>query len=189
MFRNILFPVDFSDHCMAIRHDVEFMARACDAQLTLLHSLPQPFGVELVSGSELAPPEIRQEARKRLHEFAASIDSSIDIQTMVVDGDPAQQIVEFSNKHVIDLVMMPTRGFGAFRRLLIGSVTAQVLHDLRCPVWTSAHTEHSRGTIPPSVRAILCAIDLTESDEDLVRRAQELAAFFSARLRLFQAVN
>lgn len=42
VFRNILFPVDSSDHCVALRHDVEFMARACDAQLTRLHALPPP---------------------------------------------------------------------------------------------------------------------------------------------------
>lgn len=189
MFRNILFPVDFSDHCMAIRHDVEFMARACDAQLTLLHSLPQPPGIELVFGSEPAPPEIRRDARKRLRDFAASIDSSIDIQTMIVDGDPAQQIVEFSNDHVIDLVMMPTRGFGAFRRLLVGSVTARALHDLHCPVWTSAHGQQPHGRRPPSIRTIVCAVDLTSADEGLIRRTHELATFFSARVRLFHAVN
>lgn len=189
MFGSILFPVDFSDPCNAMRHDVEFMARACDAQLTLLHCLPQPPGVELVFGSEPAPPEIRQDARKRLHEFAASMNLSIDIQTMIVDGDAAQQIVEFARRHAIDLVMMPTRGFGAFRRLLIGSVTAKALHDLHCPVWTSAHTEHPPTRIPQSIRAILCAVDITDSDEELIRRAQELAAFFSARLRLFHAVN
>lgn len=189
MFRNILFPVDFSDHCIAMRHDVEFMARACDAQLTLLHVLPPPPGVEIVFGSEPAPPELRQEARKRLHEFAASIDSSVDIQMAVVDGDPAEQIAEFSKKQVIDLVMMPTRGLGAFRRLLIGSVTAKALHDLHCPVWTSVHTESAPGAISAGIRTILCAIDLAKADEDLIRHAQELARFFSARLRLFHAID
>src|SRR6185312_514210 len=150
---------------------VEFMARACDAQLTLLHALPPPPGVELVFGSAPALPEIRQNARKRLREFAASIDSSIDIQTIIVDGDAAQQIVEFALNHVIDLVMMPTRGLGMFRRLLIGSVTAKALRDLHCPVWTSAHTDHADGRIPPSIRTILCAVDITNSDGNLIRRA------------------
>jgi nucleotide-binding universal stress UspA family protein len=189
VFRNILFPVDFSDHCIAMRRDVEFMARACDAQLTLLHALPQPPGVEIVFGSEPAPPELREQARKHLREFAGSIDSSVDIQTVIADGDPAEQIVEFSKKQVIDLVMMPTRGLGAFRRLLIGSVTAKALHDLHCPVWTSVHAERAPGGISGGIRTILCAVDLTKAVEDLIRHAHELARFFSAHLRLLHAVS
>lgn len=30
--------------------------------------------------------------------------------------------------------MMPTHGYGLFRSLLIGSVTAKVLHDAKCPI-------------------------------------------------------
>lgn len=189
LFRNILFPVDFSDHCVAMRRDVEFVARGCGAKLTLLHALPPPRGVELVSGDMPATPEIRHEAEERLREFAAYMDSSLKLQTKIVDGDAAEKIVEFVHTNAIDLVMLPTRGFGVFRRFLIGSVTGKVLHDLRCPVWTSAHAEHPHGRIPPDIRAILCALDLTKSDEDLIRHAHELAVFFSARLHLFHAVS
>ncbi len=188
MFRNILFPVDFSDQCQAMRHDVEFMTRACGAKLTLLHALTPPAGVELL-GNLPPTPEHRQDASSRLHAFSASMDSSLDVQTVVVDGDPAGNIAQFVEKHSVDLVMMPTRGFGAFRRFLIGSVTSKVLHDLRCPVWTSAHVEKPHGRIPPAIRAILCAIDVTPQNEELIRRAHELAVFFSARLHLFHAIN
>jgi nucleotide-binding universal stress UspA family protein len=172
-----------------MRHDVTFMARACGARLTLLHALPPPPGVELILGGEPAPPGIRREAQERLREFAASIDLPEGIQTAIVDGDVAEKIVEFAAARAIDLVMMPTRGFGAFRRFLTGSVTAKALHDLHCPVWTSAHTEHPQGSVPLGIRTILCAVDLTTSDEALIRRAHELAVFFSARLRLFHCVN
>ncbi|HVW07429.1 MAG TPA: universal stress protein [Bryobacteraceae bacterium] len=189
LFRNILFPVDFSDHSVAMRHDVEFMARTFAAKLTLLHALPPPRGVELLGEGTPAPPEARREAAAHLSEFAASMSLPIAIQTMIVDGDAAGNIVEFAKRHAVDLVMMPTRGFGAFRRFLIGSVTAKVLHDLHCAVWTSAHAELPHGPIPQGIRAILCAVDLTESDEGLIRRAHDLAVFFSARLHLFHAVS
>jgi hypothetical protein len=41
----------------------------------------------------------------------------------------------------IGLIMMATRGRGLFRAALLGSVTAKVLHDADCPVWTAAHVE------------------------------------------------
>jgi nucleotide-binding universal stress UspA family protein len=37
--------------------------------------------------------------------------------------------------------MMATHGTGLFRSLLIGSVTAKVLHDARCPVWIATRAE------------------------------------------------
>ena len=57
--------------------------------------------------------------------------------------------------------MMPTHGYGIFRSLLLGSVTAKVLHDAACPVWTGVHVEET----PPASAAfenIMCAVDLTE---------------------------
>jgi hypothetical protein len=51
--------------------------------------------------------------------------------------------VEFAANHHVDLVMMPTHGVGTFRSFLVGSVTAKVLHDANCPVWTAAHALRS----------------------------------------------
>ena len=56
---------------------------------------------------------------------------------------------------------MPTHGYGIFRSMLLGSVTAKVLHDAACPVWTGVHVEET----PPNSAAferILCAVDLTD---------------------------
>ena len=36
---------------------------------------------------------------------------------------------------------MPTHGYGPFRRFILGSNTAKVLHDADCPVWTGVHVE------------------------------------------------
>jgi hypothetical protein len=56
------------------------------------------------------------------------------------EGDPASIITEYAARNRVDLIMMPTHGYGTFRSLLLGSVTAKVLHDAECPVWTGVHT-------------------------------------------------
>ena len=43
-------------------------------------------------------------------------------------------------------MIMPTHGYGVFRRFLLGSVTSKVLHDLGCPVLTGAHLTEQGGT-------------------------------------------
>ena len=57
------------------------------------------------------------------------------------------------------MIMMPATGLGRFRRVLLGSVTAKVLHDVSCPVWTSAHEPDPTLAAPGTYRTILCAVD------------------------------
>jgi nucleotide-binding universal stress UspA family protein len=83
--------------------------------------------------------------------------------------------------------MMPTHGYGKFRRFLLGSVTARVLHDAQCPVWTAAHVE-DEGERPAECREILCAVDGTEKSVPLIRNAVLLGSELSARVRLVHAV-
>src|ERR1700688_4681003 len=59
--------------------------------------------------------------------------------------------------------MMPTHGYGPFRALLLGSVTAKVLHDAHCPVWTGVHAEMMMAHSPDRCKRGLCALD-TEVD-------------------------
>ncbi len=55
---------------------------------------------------------------------------------------------------------MSTRGEGAFFRFLLGSVTAKVLHEIHCPVWTGAHLEEEPvGEF--SIRNVLGSVDLS----------------------------
>jgi hypothetical protein len=63
------------------------------------------------------------------------------LSRVLVEGDPATEIVNHAKNERIDLIMMPTHGHGPFRALLLGPVTAKVLHDAECPVRTTAHTD------------------------------------------------
>jgi nucleotide-binding universal stress UspA family protein len=83
--------------------------------------------------------------------------------------------------------MMPTHGYGIFRSLLLGSVTAKVLHDAECPVWTDVHVEEAP---PPSadVANLMCAVDLSDSSVRTLRFAGKLAQDFNAKLWLIHAV-
>jgi nucleotide-binding universal stress UspA family protein len=80
--------------------------------------------------------------------------------------------------------MMPTKGLGKFRRLLLGSVTAKVLHDVSCPVLTSAHEPDTRLISHSGYRSILCTVDLNSEAEIIFRAAAFLAQAYSARMCL-----
>ena len=55
--------------------------------------------------------------------------------------------------------MMLTHDYGPFRRFLLGSVTAKILHDAACPVWTSAHLETWPVAGDVGIRKVLGAVD------------------------------
>jgi nucleotide-binding universal stress UspA family protein len=83
----------------------------------------------------------------------------------------------------VDLIVMSTRGAGAFYRFLLGSVTAKVLHESHCPVWTGAHLEQAPGG-EFSVRRVLCSVDLSSHSRHTLSLAAQMAAAVDAALTL-----
>ena len=107
---------------------------------------------------------------------------------MILDAEPASGIVKYAHAENASLIIMPTHGYGPFRRLLLGSVTAKVLHDADCPVLTGAHMEHPPVTESVMFRNILCAIDLGPQSEKTVTWAACVAAQLKTQLTIMHAV-
>jgi nucleotide-binding universal stress UspA family protein len=84
--------------------------------------------------------------------------------------------------------MMPTRGGGRFRRFLLGSVTAKVLHDAHCPVWTSVHAAEANTVQDRPCRVILCAVGLEDGTATLLAWASQFAAAQDAALRAIHVI-
>jgi nucleotide-binding universal stress UspA family protein len=83
--------------------------------------------------------------------------------------------------------MMPTHGYGPFRRFLLGSVTAKTLHAAPCPVWTSAHMLETPATFA-GYQTVLCAVDLTSTSLPLLCYACEFASERRAVLKLAHVI-
>jgi nucleotide-binding universal stress UspA family protein len=191
MFRHILFPVDFSDQCRAVRPLVRSMAERFHSRLTLLHTVQIPTcwyggGLDAAYPIMLDVPDLEESARKELSEFFTPSNQVSDI--IVNLGDPATDITQIAQENDVDLIMMPTHGYGKFRSLLLGSVTAKVLHDARCSVWTATHTENPELSRHMDCKNIMAAIDLTAAAVPLLRLYAAAAQDFGAKLRLVHAV-
>src|SRR5229473_314150 len=145
--QKILFPVDFSEGCTAAASQVAAMARHFNARLTVLHVVEAgPLWYGELAAPELEalvdPEEIRKERQLTLDSYLQeNFQRLANVEEIVEKGEPVQVITEYARKESIDLIMMPTHGYGPFRRFLLGSVTSKVLHDAECPVWTDVHQE------------------------------------------------
>jgi len=107
----------------------------------------------------------------------------LTVRRLVVKGDPAQEIARTARDEKIDLIVMPTHGYGAVERFLVGSVTAKVLHNSEYPVWTGARVENVPGQ-QFAVRKVLCAVDFTSHSPKTIRWAQDVATELGAQLTL-----
>jgi len=191
-FRHILFPIDFSSRCCAAVPFVDAFARRFGAKLTLL-SVAQPFwftGMGDPGGPVVIDTdEILRELETRLSGTLVKEFAHLSVDRVAELGDPAQVIVEFARGAGVNLIMMPTHGYGPFRSLLLGSVTAKVLHDAECPVWTAAHVEDSPVRDHRDPRSVLCAVDATPKSVELMKLASDFATSVGASLRLAHVIE
>lgn len=188
----ILFPVDFSDRCDATAPQVRAMAAQFGAGVRLLHVCPVPASMysdydPAMMTMAVYQPQREERDAQLLTEFRDRhfADADANIETLNESGDPAAVIAAHAER--VDLTMLPTHGRGVFRRALLGSVVAKVLHDTHCPVWTAAHVEQTTGGrgVP---RRIVAAIDGTARCIPLLKAADALRQEFQATLRLIHVV-
>ena len=149
----ILLPVDFSERSLGAARYAKTLADHFHSELTLLHVLTPPhyeFGALEIGGSMLTELYTNRAAQveKELETFLAGELEGTEAKRVVVEGDPARQIVEYAHEEGVGLIVMPTHGYGPFRQFILGSITAKVLHDADCPVWTGVHLEAGAGGHP-----------------------------------------
>lgn len=179
--KKILFPVDFSERCRSAARMAETFAGHFQAELTLLHVL------EPLTYNDI-PIDAAGIAEQRLGEYMVDELKHFDVRRVLLEGDPAGKILEYAHSQSFDLIMLPTHGYGAFRRLMLGSVAAKVLHAAQCPVWTGVHMEHVPRLEDIGFRRILCAIDLGKQSCPTAKWAKNFAAEFGAELEIVHAV-
>jgi nucleotide-binding universal stress UspA family protein len=192
-FNTILFPVDFSDRCRGAGRYVETFADRFGSKIILMHVLESTIGQpgDLDFGglaSSLQWEDRVQHAREMLDNFLKEEFASPNVVRRFETGDPARTIVKVAHSEKVDLVMMPTHGYGGFRRFVLGSVTAKVLHDVECPVWTGVHMDEAPSLDAISIRNVLCALDLAKDNEAPLAAAAQLADQFKAILTVGHVV-
>lgn len=193
--KEIVFPIDFSERSVEACPYVAALASRLGAQLTLLHivEVPPNGGSALdrcYSVDENELEERKKYANSALSAFQHQYIPHVPSQLCVLIGDPARAIVVYGGESKGRLIVMPTRGFGPFRQMLLGSVTAKVLHDSRCPVLTGPHFEKA---IHPKewfkLERIMCAVALDWETDTVLKQSAELAGMLGAELTTIHVIT
>jgi len=59
---------------------------------------------------------------------------NVEVEKVVVVGEPRELICETISKLQADLLVMGSHNFGAFKRMFIGSVSNYCINNVKCPV-------------------------------------------------------
>ena len=183
----IIAPVDFSERSSGAARYAGRLACHFRSELTLLHVLePAAYGLGVYEfgGPAIStlPDEAKREAESRLDTFLAEEFRNLNVRRVVRSGDPAGEIVRFAHLESANLIVIPTHGYGRFRRFILGSVAAKILHDADCPVLTGTHIPDPPPGDSRSFRRVLCAVDFCPQGLNALKWASDFAVEFQAQL-------
>lgn len=143
MFKTILVALDGSDHAnhaLTVAMDLAEKYSANLVLLTVYHPVYLPvlesdYAMAKVQQSYFETQQTRCEhvlsdARKHVIQSRPSL----QVATMLMEGRPANTIIETAQQGSVDLIVMGSRGVGGVKQLVLGSVSDRVADGAPCPV-------------------------------------------------------
>ena len=140
-FKNILVPIDFSEHSLHALRLAISLARHSGATVTLLHVgvVPHIYSTELGMSGATGPlftemsEQVSREQRHRLEKVAhEELPDEIPHALVIREGFPPEEVIAQVGHGSHDLVVMGTHGRTGLGRVLLGSVAERVVRE--CPV-------------------------------------------------------
>ncbi|MBU1966640.1 MAG: universal stress protein [Proteobacteria bacterium] len=142
MYQKILVPLDGSKlaEC-ALPHVKNLVKVGVVGEVTLLNVVT----VHIPGHGELYPGPIDINAiRENLfmgsRKYLADVESrlaseGIKVRMELLEGNrPADTISDYAQKNGVDMIVIATHGYTGLKKLMLGSVALQVLHDSHVPV-------------------------------------------------------
>jgi nucleotide-binding universal stress UspA family protein len=162
MFKKILVPCDGSDLAReSVFPQVEDLAKSMDAEVIILRVVPVPAGrsgtafrpgtPELPEPLPVTPEDVEvarhpiykdqeiasaeAEAKHSVSQAEAMLrEKGVSARSVVLLGQPADEIIDYAEDENADLIVMCTHGRSGLGRWLFGSVTEKVLRGAKTPV-------------------------------------------------------
>jgi nucleotide-binding universal stress UspA family protein len=185
MYDQLLVPVDGSEsataaleHALDIAVDYGATVHAITVADTNTPSLTR-IGVDVIDALVQEGATVVSEARDRGEK------RDVSMITEVIQGDPAEVIVDYTTTYEIDLVVMGTRGQRKLDEYVLGSVTDNVVNACAKPVLTVRAADE----ISYPYETILVPTDGSDHATTAVERGSQLASQTGAALQFLFVVN
>jgi nucleotide-binding universal stress UspA family protein len=139
--RRIVLPVDGSAHALEVARRLGQLVDAEGAVIVLLH-VQRPDGLTTEPSWGDSDTKWRRDLERRLEaeRIFAAINAALARQGLtshrqyMTEGNPAEEILKYAGELGADVIAMGSHGRTGLRRLLMGSVSREVLDHAPCPV-------------------------------------------------------
>lgn len=187
MYDQILFPTDGSEGAAAVSDHVFDLAETHGATLHVINVADTTHdSVTRIEGQIV--DVLEREGEKLVQETAARAEErNLETVTDVLQGGVAETITAYAAKYDIDLVVMPTHGRTGIERLLLGSVTENVMRHSSVPVLTLDPDDLADVQYP--YRNILVPTDGSESADAALQAGIDTAAIHDTTVHVFSVVD
>ena len=135
MFKNIVLAVDGSEYSHRAIEYAKSLTERYEANLWLVHIFSNTSDLlgyqdfeKLYAKRKSAGQTVLDSAKKILGS------TTFKVHEELLEGSEAEAILTVAENRQADLIVMGTRGFGAVKGLLVGSVSRKVIHLSTCPV-------------------------------------------------------
>ena len=183
-FKNILFPTDFSPHARSALKYAAAFARAGNGRVILfsvqtgkvpanLMTLPKHIFEDQDSKWLI---DLRREVKSLLTD---PMFSGLEVEPVIVEGEPAHEIAKAVRHYDIDLVTVVTHGRRGLSRALFGSTAEEIIAEAPCPVLTVRPPQHDfvhhrAGNTEVRLNRVLLATNFRPSAIPATNVAREL---------------
>lgn len=147
-FKKILFATDFSEGSSNALPYAASIAKQYGAKLYFVHVMydvvkTSGWYVPHVSMDELYK-DMEKNAKAQLEKsFVEEMRGYKDVENVVLQGTPYEEISRFAEEKKIDLIIIGTHGRKGLDRMLFGSTAEQVVRYAPCPVLTVRLPTHT----------------------------------------------
>ena len=184
---SILLPTDGSDGALAGAKRGLDLAVAFDAAVHVLSVVDTP---ALEGLSSIGKPDLDEQQAAMEAEAQAAVDvvttmveerdSTIDITTRTEQGTPYRAIGSYVDEAGIDAIAMGTTGRSGLERVVLGSVTENVLRTVDVPVLAVPPGAEATPVVDEAIENVLLPTDGSEGTARAVDWGVEFAATFDA---------
>lgn len=140
----ILHATDFSTYSKYAFRMACAVARDYKARMIVVHVMVPPVVVYSEGMVPVQAENIQEVLNERLRTLADQ-HPEIPMETRLVEGDPATEILRAAEESKCDLIAIGTHGRTGVHRLLMGSVAEQVVRKAPCPVLIIKTPEHQEA--------------------------------------------
>lgn len=131
-YTHILVPLDTTPADETILDHVRVLARACGARLTIIHVAD---GFMARNQQRLAEsPEMEDDRAYLDRRREELVRDELRVESVLVCGEPADQILAYAAQCGCDLIAMATHGHRGLADVILGSVASAVRHRTDVPV-------------------------------------------------------